>query len=207
MKKISLNIFILFLAFNAFAQNNSENNSISTIQHPYLKKGFISIWDIGLIPVNYKSYNTYSYYSSYYNQKSIYNIYILNGYQFKQNFSVCAGTGFQMLNVPYIPVFADIRYTVFKGKTTPFIFCDAGYTFAFNKYDFRKDKTGTFVNSGIGIKNYFSNRTAIMFSIGWWYQQQTYSEKTNYWIVNNNDMIETKSIYNRINIRLGFYFN
>jgi len=139
---------------------------------------------------------------------------LTNAWQFKNRISVGAGFGIEKFGYQVIPVYADIRYNLLKGRITPFIFMQGGYSFPLgssqeqNNYQETELKGGGMLNPGLGLRLNFNNRNALVFSLGWRYQELHTKWKYTYWYyVQDDQSYEGINFYRRISVRIGFIFN
>jgi hypothetical protein len=118
------------------------------------------------------------------------------------------GTGIEFLNINHIPVFMDIQYFLRNREVSPVLILRGGYAIPSkgesedygNIYSYKGGVTGSI---GIGLK--IRSKENIAWDIGFMYRymQITYSEQYN-WNDQNNTYTD---IYNRLELRLGFYLN
>jgi hypothetical protein len=54
---------------------------------------------------------------------------ISNGYMFNENWAIGAGVGFEIFDHNLFPFFAELRYTLWDSKISPFITMKSGYSF------------------------------------------------------------------------------
>ena len=139
---------------------------------------------------------------------------LINGYQFLNRLSVGAGFGIEKFDEQLIPVFGDVRYNFLKGGITPFVYLQAGYSYPLGKSvegNMTEIKGGALINPGIGLRVNFTPRNALIFSLGWRYQEirshyNYYYYYSSLYPQNDNGYYRT-DFYNRIAIRVGFVFN
>ncbi len=163
------------------------------------EKGYFNITDVGLLAGRDSYQNRYSFSSL-----------IINGYQFKNRLSLGLGTGIEFMDIPLAPAFLDVRHTILKGKLSPFIGVQGGYAFPLvNYYNNGYEpiyKGGYMVGSVVGIKNYMSDNTAIVFSVGFRHQKLL-STRTQWGWEGDEQITQVYNLYNRIAIRAGLHFN
>lgn len=138
---------------------------------------------------------------------------LINGYQFKNHLSAGAGFGIEKFDEQVIPVFGDVRYNFLKGNITPFVYLQAGYSWPLGKStkgDLTEVKGGALINPGIGLRMNFTTHNALIFSLGWRYQEiRSHYEYYYYggpYPLNDNGYDRT-DFYHRIAVRVGFVFN
>ena len=155
MKKNVIIILSLFLSIGSFAQFNEKENINLDSYEPYSrfdvrkKKGFYSVMQVSLLLgntqsteriVNYKlDYSSFSSSSIYapdysypYTQTKLTlapSVTISNGYMFNENWAIGAGVGFEIFDHNLFPFFAELRYTLWDSKLSPFINMKSGYSF------------------------------------------------------------------------------
>ena len=98
-----------------------------------------------------------------------------NTYSFSNRLSCAIITGLEVYNIATVPLMASFSFDILDNDLTPFVYCDAGYSFPlaqpgsgyeYYSYDY-KYKGAYVVNPGIGIKKYFNNNTAFVLSVGY----------------------------------------
>jgi hypothetical protein len=153
MKKTVIIILSLFLFIGSFAQFNDEdkiNMSNDDFHSPFdvrKKKGFYSIMQVSLLLGNTQTTERIvNYNKDYYSSSSIYapdysypytqtkltlapSVTISNGYMFNENWAIGAGVGFEIFDHNLFPFFAELRYTLWDFKISPFITMKSGYSF------------------------------------------------------------------------------
>lgn len=142
------------------------------------------------------------------NKLSILTMGMVNGFRLCKRVGIGIGTGIEFYSSPYIPVFADLRITLFNSTISPFVFFQGGRLYA-TKSD--PEQYGYYYNSsytnrggrmlcvGVGytfrITNSFSLNTAIAYR-----NQILNSDYFDY----QSQKVEKTEEYNRFVIRLGF---
>lgn len=158
MKRSYLIILSLLLTLNIYAQSakevnlSGENNEIHSRFINRKERGFYNIMHVSLLlgtsqlidrPIYYPTYHPHS---SMYTYPYIYyfpysrttlasapSFTITNGYRLNKHLAVGAGVGFEIFNYNLFPFFAELRYTFWDHKISPFVVLKGGYSFA----DFR----------------------------------------------------------------------
>ena len=134
-----------------------------------------------------------------------------------KNLYLGAGSGAEVIGRTYIPFFADVRYLPFKSKPL-FVYGKGGYALCLsneykegenNYYDYYyyyyspntdyKYYGGLMGEAGLGIMLKFKNWDSSI-SIGYRYQ------KTSYEYTVNNNKRAYENYYNRLALRIGFWF-
>lgn len=138
---------------------------------------------------------------------------LINGYQFKNRIFVGGGFGIEKFKEQVLPVFADVRYNFLKGSISPFVYLQAGYSYPLGKSaegNTTEVKGGALINPGIGLRMNFTTHNALIFSLGWRYQEiRSHWNYNYYWgdpqyYENGYDRTD---FYRRIAFRVGFVFN
>ena len=81
------------------------------------------------------------------------------GYQSDYNFTAAVGTGLSFYNGGMlVPLFLDFRYGFNIDQFNPYIFLDGGLLFNFSDF---KEGTKLFINPGIGVRYYVSQKMAV----------------------------------------------
>jgi hypothetical protein len=135
-----------------------------------------------------------------------------NGYRFRNGISAGIGTGLEELDVAVMPLYADLRYNLFKTRISPYVWLKSGYSFAFGNRDeghyyyygsYQEARGGFMFNTGAGIELASWRRNAVNIGIGYRYQTVTY--KPGYsWVEDMTNELITR--FNRIEVQLGFIF-
>jgi hypothetical protein len=154
MKKICLIIFSLSLTTCIFAQPEKEvnlilrNNEIQSRFANRKEKGFYNIMQVSFlfgnvqiidrIPFNLPGYSSSSplYPNTVYYQSVARNTLavapsftISGGHMFNQHWAAGAGVGFEVFDHNLFPLFAELRYTLWDQKISPFFALKGGYAF------------------------------------------------------------------------------
>ena len=136
---------------------------------------------------------------------------MINGYQFKNRLAAGCGFGIEKFKEQVIPVFADVRYNFLSGGISPFVYLQAGYSFPLGttgEGSTVEIKGGAMINPGVGLRLNFAAHNALIFSLGWRYQEIRSHYTYYYWggplADNGYDRID---FYRRIAVRVGFVFN
>jgi hypothetical protein len=212
MKKIYFIILSLFPTLSIFAQSgkevnlNVENNEIHSRFNNRKEKGFYNIMQVSLLFGNSQLTDRTSYYTPYCTNSSTYvapvyyypytrtiltvtpSFTITNGYKFNENWAAGAGVGFEILDHNLFPLFAELRYTLWDHKISPFVVVKGGYSFGSFKakhYDelylnwspyyindtgFRH-YGGFMVHPEIGVKVPLSENSDLLFTATYRYQK------------------------------------
>ena len=166
------------------------------------KKGYFNTTQIGIlmgnteiaerIPYYYPPWSSsvYPYYN--YNTRTKMQISpsltMTNGYMFNEHWAAGVGVGYEIFEWNFFPVFADIRYTLWDSKVSPFFTVKAGYSFGnFKKKHYDnlylqyepyyvsnadfKNYGGLMLHPEMGIKVAISEKADLLFSIAYRYQK------------------------------------
>lgn len=155
MKKNYLIILLLLLTTGIFAQTdkevilNVENDEIQSRFANRKVKGFYNIMQSSLMFGNSQTVDRtpyympgYTEYSSFIAPNTVYyqpyvrstlavapSFTISNGYMFNKHWAAGAGVGFEVFDHNLFPFFAELRYTLWDHKISPFIAVKGGYSF------------------------------------------------------------------------------
>lgn len=154
MKRNYLFILTLLLTTGIFAQPKKEvnikveNQEIQSRFANRKEKGFYNIMQVSFmfgnsqtvdrIPYNMPGYSSSSplYPNTVYYQPVALNTMavapsftITNGYMFNKHWAAGAGVGFEVFDHNLFPLFAELRYTMWDQKISPFIALKSGYAF------------------------------------------------------------------------------
>jgi hypothetical protein len=108
-----------------------------------------------------------------------YGLHTVNGYLVNPHFSVGLGIGADKYKaLLLVPIYADLRANILKGKVSPYVSLGAGYSVAvWNDFN-HPVRGGVMVNPDLGVKLFVSRKTSLLFSIG--YRLQGYSSASWY---------------------------
>jgi len=175
--------------FSQVRSGNKENYSF--------KPGFVNITSVGFLAGSPNN-----------GQVAPFSVLMVNGW--KNNLGIFTGLGFgiEFLTTGYIPFFADIRYDLTEGDVVPYLVAKAGYSVPMTSNQDENDinntySGGTLAGAGVGLKVKSRSNFAWDISIMYRYQQTSYKE-TYGW---NEQSYKYSDVYNRIEIRLGFYID
>ncbi|MDR0581398.1 MAG: hypothetical protein LBG31_00370 [Prevotellaceae bacterium] len=136
----------------------------------------------------------------------------VNGYRINEHVAIGIGVGIAAYKYAVFPVFADIRYHIFKGNFTPLIAFKGGYAFADNdKHIFSrnyyyeatyKNTGGWMCNPEIGFKTAINPSCDFVFTLGYYYQglKSEVTESAQYRVHT------TTANLNRVSFTIGFLF-
>lgn len=113
---------------------------------------------------------------------------ITNGYMFNEHWAAGAGAGFEIYNYNLFPLFAELRYTIWDHKISPFVVFKAGYSFAgfkarhfdelyldwppYYTIDARlRHKGGFMLHPEVGVKVPLNENSDLLFTAAYQYQK------------------------------------
>ena len=141
-------------------------------------------------------------------QVAPFSLLMVNGYRNSLGITTGVGVGIEFLSTNYMPLFLDLRYDFLDGDVVPYAMAKGGYSLPLasdrSEYDTNYSYTGgPLVAVGVGLK--IKSRTHFAWDIGlmYRYQQTSYSEVYDW----NQQEYTYTDVYNRIEIRLGFYID
>lgn len=141
-------------------------------------------------------------------QVAPFSLVMVNGYRNSLGITTGVGVGIEFLSTNYMPLFLDLRYEFLEGDVVPYAMAKGGYSLPLSsdrsEYDIDYSYTGgPLVAVGVGLK--IKSRTHFAWDIGlmYRYQQTSYSEIYDW----NQQEYTYTDVYNRIEIRLGFYID
>ena len=238
MKKILFTIAIsLAIVTTSYSQNGIKTNAggddISIRFDNRKKKGYYNITHINMLMGNRMTVSAINYYPHYslsslyypYSSTSAYydvktklriapSITMTQGYMFNEHWAAGIGVGFEIFNYNVFPLFADIRYTLWDNKISPFFSFKTGYAFnlskikhhddgiALNFYPYYvynadvKNSGGLMVHPEIGVKVPLSEKADILFTVAYRYQALK-TEVSSEYISDNIELWKhTEKLYN-----------
>lgn len=170
-----------------------------TVNREELKfnKGFVNMTSIGFLAG-----------SSSNNQVAPFSLVMVNGWRSSMGIFTGAGIGIEFLNTNHMPLFLDLRYDLFGSDVVPYLLTRGGYSFPLSpdrtEYDIEYTyQGGPMMAAGMGLK--IKTRNHFAWDIGFMYRyQKTSYQETQSW---NSQQYEYADVYNRIEIRVGFYID
>jgi hypothetical protein len=195
------------LSGNLWVYRMSEVEKISSEPYQSGKKGqnwplgfdagFVNLTSIGFLAG-----------SSNNEQVAPFSLLTVNGYRTSSGIFAGIGTGVEFLSSNYMPFFLDLRYDLFGEDVVPYLVAKGGYAVPLKADDtsYEIDYTysgGPLLGVGVGLK--IKTRQQFAWDISFLYRYQETSYKEIYgW---NNQEYEYTDVFNRIEIRLGFYID
>ena len=214
MKKIWLIILSLVITTGIFAQTdkevklNVETNEIQSRFANRKEKGFYNIMQFSLMFGNSQTIERtpydmtgFTYSSTIVGPEPVYyrpiarntlavspSFTISNGYMFNEHWAAGAGVGFEIFDHNLFPLFAELRYTLWDHKISPFVAVKGGYSFGSFKathYDKLylnwtpyqindaelRHYGGLMFHPEIGVKVPLNENTDLMFTAAYRYQK------------------------------------
>ncbi len=141
-------------------------------------------------------------------QPAPFSLLTVNGWRSSVGLFTGAGVGIEFLSTSHMPLFLDVRYDLVKGNVVPYVTVRGGYSIPLTPehqdYDMMYSYSGgPLAGGGIGLKIRTRNHFAWDIELLYRYQEISYTESYDW---NEMDYSYT-DIYNRIEIRLGFYID
>ncbi len=146
--------------------------------------------------------------SSHNAQVAPFSLLMVNGYRTSIGLFGGIGTGIEFFSTSYLPLFIDLRYDLLEKDVVPYVVAKGGYGFPisgdYSDYNASFEYSGgALFGGGIGLK--IRTRTHFAWDIELLYRYQKTSYKEIYdW---NDQEYDYTDIFNRIEIRLGFYID
>jgi hypothetical protein len=194
MKRIYFIHLSLLLTLSIFAQSgkevnlNGENNEIHSRFNNRKEKGFYNIMHVSLLlgSSQFTDRQNNSYTRSPLNISPSFTI--TNGYLFNEHWTGGAGVGFEIFDYNLFPLFAELRYTLWDHKISPFVVLKGGYSIAnlkakhydelylnwppYNINDTRLRNYGGFmVHPEVGVKVPLNENSDLLFTVAYRYQK------------------------------------
>jgi len=146
--------------------------------------------------------------SSYNSQVAPFSLLLVNGYRSPLGLFAGFGTGIEFFSTSYMPFFLDLRYDLVGTDVVPYVLAKGGYGVPLasdrTEYDVSYEYYGgPLFGAGIGLKIRTRNHFAWDIELLYRYQETSYKEISEW----NNQEYEYTDIFNRIEIRLGFYID
>lgn len=133
---------------------------------------------------------------------------MVNGWRNAAGLFLGVGLGLEFLNTNYLPLFLDMRYDISGKDVVPYLLMKGGYslpmTQGYTEYDTEYTyQGGALVAGGVGLKIRTREHFAWDIELMYRYQQTSSVEKYGW----NSQQYQYTDIYNRVEIRLGFYID
>jgi len=159
--------------------------------------GFVNMTSIGFLVGS--SHNT---------QVAPFSLLIVNGYRAPMGLFAGFGAGAEFFSSTYLPLFIDLRYDLLGTDVVPYLMAKGGYGLPLasdrTEYDISYEyQGGPLLGAGIGLKIRTRKHLAWDIELMYRYQETTYTEIYDW----NDQEYDYTDIFNRIEIRLGFYID
>ncbi|MCK4879499.1 MAG: hypothetical protein KAS82_02525 [Bacteroidales bacterium] len=159
--------------------------------------GFVNMTSIGFLAG-----------SSHNSQVAPFSLLMVNGYRTSHGLFAGIGTGIEFFSTNYLPLFLDLRGDLLEGDVVPYVMAKGGYGLPLSSdrsdYDISYEYSGGLLfGAGVGLKIRTRNHFAWDIELLYRYQETSYREIHDW----NNQEYEYTDIFNRIEIRLGFYID
>ncbi|MCK5691970.1 MAG: hypothetical protein KAI08_03950 [Bacteroidales bacterium] len=146
--------------------------------------------------------------SSYNSQVAPFSLLMVNGYRAPSGLFAGFGTGIEFFSTSYMPFFLDLRYDLVGTDVVPYVLAKGGWSVPLSsdrtEYDISYEYSGgPLFGAGIGLKIRTRNHFAWDVELLYRYQETSYTEIYEW----NNQEYDYTDIFNRIEIRLGFYID
>jgi len=132
----------------------------------------------------------------------------VNGWQVNKRLFTGIGIGFEYYEWSIMPLFADVKYMLGKDNVQPFVSFKLGYGIPIGKSGnswITEHNGGIQLNPEVGVRLVFSEKSSLLLSIGYHYQQLNYKEN-NYYYWGSPYETTVHTDYNRVSLRAGFLF-
>jgi len=174
-----------------------ETESSSNKQSLEFDTGFVNMTSIGFLAG-----------SSFNSQVAPFSLLMVNGWRNSTGLFTGVGMGIEFLTSNYMPVFLDLRYDLLGNDVVPYVMAKGGYSLplASDRSDYNIEyeySGGPLVGVGVGLKIKSRNHFAWDIGLLYRYQQTSYLERYDW----NNQEHQYTDIYNRVELRLGFYID
>jgi hypothetical protein len=141
-------------------------------------------------------------------QAAPFTILMVNGWRNSIGLFTGAGIGIEFLTSTYMPLFLDVRYDLSGGDVVPYVVAKGGYSIplAADHSEYDTDYAysgGPLAGAGIGLKLRTRDHFAWDIELMYRYQQTSFTEMYEW----NSQEYSYTDIYNRLEIRLGFYID
>lgn len=132
----------------------------------------------------------------------------VNGWRSPAGLFIGAGLGVEFLDINYFPIFLDLRYDLTGKDVVPYLVAKGGYSLPGNSDYSENDmdysyQGGALAAVGVGLKIRTREHFAWDVELMYRYQKTSRSEVYEW----NMQEYQYTDIYNRIEIRIGFYID
>ena len=142
------------------------------------------------------------------NQTAPFSLQMVNGWRNSMGITTGVGLGIEFLTTNYLPLFLDLRYDLMGKDVVPYLVGRGGYALPLasdhQEYDISYTYGGGALAAfGVGLKIKSRDHFAWDITLMYRYQKTSYSETYDW----NNQKYDYTDVYNRLEIRLGFYID
>lgn len=197
------NVTINDAAGNTWVHAMSEVSSIEQVEKPVAAVGdnYPSSW-VNMTTIGFLAGSQNS------NQAAPFSLLTSFGYNHSPGLYTGLGIGVETLNINHIPVFVDLQYFLRKKEVSPVLILRGGYALPSKRESDNYGNVNTFKGGltgsiGVGLKIRTKENFAWDVDLLYRYMQISYTEHYDW---NDQDYTYT-DIYNRLEIRVGFYLN
>ncbi|MGW8314702.1 MAG: hypothetical protein ACWGNV_03810 [Bacteroidales bacterium] len=174
-----------------------QNNRSMIKEELSFEKGFVNMTSIGFLAGS--SNNA---------QVAPFSLIMVNGYRNSVGIFTGAGIGIEFLSTNYLPLFLDLRYDLLGKDVVPYLLARGGYAVPLtaDRAEYDIDYTyegGPLMAAGIGLKVKTRSHFAWDIELMYRYQKTGYHESYQW----NSQQYDYTDVYNRIEIRVGFYID
>lgn len=146
--------------------------------------------------------------SSFNSQVAPFSLLMVNGYRTPLGLFAGIGTGVEFFSSTYMPFYLDLRYDLFGTDVVPYVMAKGGYAVPLapdrDEYDISYEYSGgPLFGAGVGLKIRTRKHFAWDIELMYRYQETSYKETYDW----NNQEYDYTDLFNRIEIRLGFYID
>lgn len=161
------------------------------------EEGFVNMTSIGFLAGSSSS-----------SQVAPFSLVMVNGWRSEFGLFAGLGLGIEFLSTNYMPLFLDVRYDLFGTDVVPYLVVKGGYSVPLSadhsEYETEYDYSGgPLFGIGVGVKIKTRSHFAWDMTLLYRYQETSYTEVYDW----NKQTYNYTDIYNRIEIRLGFYID
>ena len=153
-------------------------------------------------------YEPYPYYYENRVQQVSPSVTMTHGYFFNEHWAAGIGVGFEIFDRNLFPLFADIRYTLWANKVSPFFTIKSGYSFSgFNKKqnDSYKRYGGLMVHPEVGVKIPLNENADLLLTVAYRYQHTKSTLKSSYTPYYYDEWIQKERL-NRLSFGVAITF-
>jgi len=158
----------------------------------------------------YPSYLSSSYALPYYYSETqmqvIPSVTMTNGIMFNNHWAAGIGVGVEIFDRNLFPIFADIRYTLWDNKISPFFAAKGGYALSsFKKIDNIRKQGGLMLHPEMGVKISVNEKADLLFTVAYRYQKTKSTQRYEYTNFYYDEWIRKERL-NRLSIGVAIMF-